>query len=646
MQLARMEYSALNDRNYLACANDPNCLQSIGQFPYTEGFENGFGQWNNAAYYSTFTLGEFVINSGPTPTANTGPSAASEGQQYAYADADLTPNPNNIYAYGVATLESPCFDFSNLSNPEIRFDYHMWGVDVTQLGVQVSLDGGTYYDASGVVFSLNGDQGNSWQTATVDLAAYAGLQNVVIRLVASFNGQEEGDIAVDDVWVGEGNSTVVCTNTLQVSVSKTDYTCGSISNGGDAAIAITTNINGPLSITWSTGDTGVNSLSNLGTGSYWVKVDDGGACMDSVAFTIDEVPGVSASAVATTTSTAASTDGSVDLTIATGVGPYTYLWSNGATTEDLSGLGFGTYAYTVTDANNCTDAGQVFVGIAELCISTRNGSWPYTLSLDSGLGIFKQNTGDDDLNWKRRGGNTPTSNTGPSSSAEGIRYRYIESSGAGNPGKKAILSTKRCLNLSSVNNPVFRFQYHMYGNQMGSLEVQLSADGGQTWSEAVWQMNGDQGDQWYSAEVNLAGYATNATRIRIIGSTGSGGRSDIAIDNIYIGARFSSTTINNLVMNQAALKNPILEIDREAPSLIFPNPSSDQLTITLAKAPRETVRLTVFNRIGQILPASTNQIAAGEIQANLNVSDWQAGVYFLRLTYATGRTETKSFVVQ
>lgn len=648
MQLARMEYSALNDRTYLACANDPNCLQSIGQFPYSEGFENGFGQWNTLPYYSTFTLGAFAINSGPTSTANTGPSAASEGQQYAYAEANLIPNPNNIYAYGVATLESPCFDFSNLSNPEIRFDYHMWGADITQLGVQVSIDGGTYYDASGVAFSLNGDQGNSWQTATVDLSAFAGVKNVVIRLVASFNGGEAGDIAVDDVWIGEGSSQVVCTNLLSLSVSKTDYTCGSITNGGNASIAISTNINGPLSITWSTGDVGVNSLSNLGVGAYWVKVNDGAACMDSIAFTIEEVPGVSASAIATTTSTASSTDGSVDLTVATGVGPYTYAWSNGATTEDLSGVGFGTYAYTVTDANNCTDEGQVFVGIALACTNTKNGGWPYILSLDSGLGLFKQNTGDDDLNWKRRGGNTPTNNTGPSMAAEGIRYRYIESSGAGNPGKKAILSTKRCLNISNINNPVFRFQYHMYGNQMGGLEIQVSDDGGQTWGEAVWSKSGDQGDQWYDAEVNLAGYATNATRIRIIGTTGSGGRSDIAIDNIYIGARFSNstTTNNNLVLAQAITKSPNLEIDKEAPSLIFPNPSSDQLTITLAQAPKQAVQLTVFNRIGQILPVATNQIPAGTIQTNLEVSEWQAGVYFLRLTYATGRIETKSFIVQ
>jgi len=56
-------------------------------------------------------------------------------------------------------------------------------------------------------------------------------------------------------------------------------------------------------------------------------------------------------------------NGSVDLTINNGSGPYTFAWDNGATTEDLSGVSNNTYVVQVTDNNGCTLSDTAVVGV-------------------------------------------------------------------------------------------------------------------------------------------------------------------------------------------------------------------------------------------------------------------------------------------
>ena len=46
-------------------------------------------------------------------------------------------------------------------------------------------------------------------------------------------------------------------------------------------------------------------------------------------------------------------DGAIDFTIAGAAAPYTYLWSNSATTEDVMGIGAGSYMLTFIDSQGC-----------------------------------------------------------------------------------------------------------------------------------------------------------------------------------------------------------------------------------------------------------------------------------------------------
>jgi len=110
---------------------------------------------------------------------------------------------------------------------------------------------------------------------------------------------------------------------------------------------------GPYSIAWSNGDIG--SCTTISSAVISATVTDAAGCLFiKPAFTHTQTPVLVLSAVVVNESAPNANNGSIDQTAVGGTLPYTYLWSNGATTQDLTGLAGGVYTVTVTDANGCT----------------------------------------------------------------------------------------------------------------------------------------------------------------------------------------------------------------------------------------------------------------------------------------------------
>ncbi|MDQ3051846.1 MAG: gliding motility-associated C-terminal domain-containing protein [Bacteroidota bacterium] len=225
------------------------------------------------------------------------------------------------------------------------------------------------------------------------------------------NGQTSQDLS----GLGSGNYTVTltdqngCTSTRTITISQPSaalaatatqsqaVSCNS-GNNGQLSLAVTGGT-APYSYMWSNGAI-TQSVNGLVAGTYTVTVTDANGCTKIASATITQ-PSAALSGTTTTTSNIScfsGNNGSIDLSVAGGTGPFSYMWSNGAITQDLNGLPAGSYNVTITDANGClANSGGV--------ISQPAGSLAANLSVSQNVNCFGGGNGS--LNLTVSGGTSP-----------------------------------------------------------------------------------------------------------------------------------------------------------------------------------------------------------------------------------------------
>lgn len=106
-----------------------------------------------------------------------------------------------------------------------------------------------------------------------------------------------------------------------------------------------------------------NEITGLSQGTYAVTVaDESQVATTSTTVVINQQPQVQITHTQEDNICYNDNEGSIDLTVIGGVAPYTFQWSNGETTEDISGLESGPYTVEVTDALGCTSNHDVTIG--------------------------------------------------------------------------------------------------------------------------------------------------------------------------------------------------------------------------------------------------------------------------------------------
>lgn len=158
-----------------------------------------------------------------------------------------------------------------------------------------------------------------------------------------------------------------CTDTLRVALSDvaiafsetgSPVDCGA-ANGSLSISAI--GGTAPLDFTWSHGVDGP-SPSMLSGASYTLVLQDGNGCRSFYNTALEQPGGILACAAVQGISCTALDDGAIDISVEEGLAPFSYSWSTGASSEDLSGLVPGTYTIDILDAADCVVQGPMPLG--------------------------------------------------------------------------------------------------------------------------------------------------------------------------------------------------------------------------------------------------------------------------------------------
>ena len=174
-------------------------------FPWFDDFEGNNGcatsscvttcdlkDWRNVQNGGEDDI-DWRVDAGGTPSGGTGPSVdfnpGTDSTNYLYLEATGC-------ASQLALLESPCILIDEVTSPEFKFAFHMygWNAWIEDLEVDI-LSNGSWTN----LWSNTGSNlGNVWNTDSISLSSYIG-ESVKLRFAGTSGSGWQADIAIDDL---------------------------------------------------------------------------------------------------------------------------------------------------------------------------------------------------------------------------------------------------------------------------------------------------------------------------------------------------------------------------------------------------------------------------------------------------------------
>ncbi len=274
-------------------------------------------------------------------------TAAGNGPfTYAWSNGNMTANPTGLTAgsYTVIVTNSLSCSVSQTFN-------------VTQnTQLSGSIQNQSNYNGYNISCFENVADGSTLVSVSGGSPGYTYLWNngMTTTLISGLQSGTYSVLVTDNLGCTLNLSTTLTKPPLlEVQLLETDVLCFGESNG-----TVTTSPTGgvaPYSYTWNNGATAQN-LTGLPIGAYSLSMLDANNC-PATATTIISQPGTPIQITESHLDVLCfgNLTGSIDVSVLGGTSPYTYSWSSGQTTEDLTAVGFGVQTVIVTDQLGCQE---------------------------------------------------------------------------------------------------------------------------------------------------------------------------------------------------------------------------------------------------------------------------------------------------
>ena len=374
--------------------------------------------WTGPSFSSTLS-NPTVSQAGSYTVVATNPSNGCTASATVEVNSNLTiPVVNAIGS--VLTCANPSMQITAINNtPNPIYQWSGPGIVSGANSVTVTVNVAGPYTVT-ITNPVNGCTDTStWQalqniTPPIAIASVSNILNCNVQTVQlSGSGSTVASI-INYVWTGpqvvSGGTTLTPTvsepGTYTVLVTNVSNGCTAsastiVQERAPVTAAITNTVaalcagsaNGSATALGAGGASGItyhwsNSANNanatgLIAGTYTVTATDTDGCTATATATITQPSPLVINTTVTQETGAGLNNGSATAFASGGTGTYSYVWSNNQTGAFIDQLSPGSYTVSVTDANNCTSAQNVFINPFDCTVQAATSSTPLTCAGDN-----------------------------------------------------------------------------------------------------------------------------------------------------------------------------------------------------------------------------------------------------------------------